>query len=117
MKAELIDMKQGDNGFDNSTVFDYRDGYPKPQSVVGFDWNLYEHREKVLERKEAEVKAVEDWIEGIDDGTARCVFRMFYIDGTSWLKIADEIKAVGDHREDYPRICIRDAYLKKYGIK
>lgn len=116
LEAELEEMKKGDNGFNNSTVFDYRDGYPRPQSVVGFDWPLYEHRMKVLNSKKERVKAVERWINSIEDGQTRCVFRMFYVDGMSWLKIADKLKCTGDHMEDYPRICIRDCYLKKMNI-
>ncbi|KJJ66689.1 DUF1492 domain-containing protein [Clostridium sp. FS41] len=116
LELELENMKKGDNGFNNSTVFDYRDGFPRPQSVVGFDWPLYEHRKKVLDEKKARVDAVKRWINSIDDGQTRCVFRMFYMDGMSWLQIADKLKCTGDHREDYPRICIRDYYLKKMGI-
>ena len=117
LAAELIEMKEGDNGFGNSVILDCRTGEPRPQSVIGFDWKLYERREKILEDKKAKCRAVEQWINAIEDGQTRCVFKMFYIDGMSWLKIADKIKAMGDHREDYARICIRDAYLKKCGIK
>ena len=42
LELELEEMKQGDNGLGNSTVFDYRTGQARPQSVVGFDWKLYE---------------------------------------------------------------------------
>ena len=72
---------------------------------------------KALEEKKAQAEAVEKWIQEIEDGQTRCVFSMFYINGMSWLKISDKVKATGDHREDYPRICIRDAYLKKVGMK
>ena len=95
LEAELVEMKKGDNGFNNSTIFDYRDGYPRPQSVVGFDWPLYEHRKKVLNSKKERVKAVERWINSIEDGQTRCVFRMFYMDGMSWLKIAEKLKCAG----------------------
>lgn len=103
-------MMQGDNGFGNSTIFDYRDGYPKPQSVVGFDWSLYEHRKKVLDAKKTKVKAVEAWIEAIGDGQTRCVFKMFYIDGMTWEKIAAKTGYASS--PDYPRLYIRDKYLK-----
>ena len=72
--------------------------------------------DEVLDEKKAKVDAVKRWINSIDDGQTRCVFRMFYMDGMSWLQIADKLKCTGDHREDYPRICIRDYYLKKMGI-
>lgn len=88
LEMELEEMKQGDSGFDNSTVFDYREGYPKPQSVVGFDWPLYEHREAVINNKKAIVKAVETWIDSIEDGQTRYVFKCFYKDTMDWVKIA-----------------------------
>ncbi len=117
LEMELDLMKQGDAGFGFSTILDYRSGEGRPQNVVGFDWPLYECRMKVLEEKKAQAEAVERWIQEIEDGQTRCVFSMFYINGMSWLKISDKVKATGDHREDYPRICIRDAYLKKIGVK
>lgn len=115
LEVELQVMKQGDNGFGNSTIFDYRTGEGRPQSVVGFDWKLYEYREKVLNKKKAEVEAVEKWINAIDDGQARCVFWMFYIDGMTWGKIAANTGYASS--PDYPRLHIRDEYLKKSGIK
>ena len=114
LELELEEMKQGDNGFGNSTIFDYRTGEARPQSVVGFDWKLYEHREKVLESKKAKVTAVEAWIHAIKDGQARCVFKMFYIDGMTWERIA--AKTGYSNSPDYPRLMIRDKYLKEMKI-
>lgn len=115
LKTELDEMLTTDAGIGNSTIFDYRSGYPQPQSVVGFDWDLYEHRRGVLERRKAQVEAVEQWIKEIQDGQVRCVFRMRYIDGMSWVKIAEKTGYGG--REDYVRLMIRDDYLKKCEIK
>lgn len=114
LKAELDEMQMTDAGIGSSTIFDYRSGYPHPQSVVGFDWDLYEHRKRVLERREAQVAAVEQWIKEIEDGQVRCIFRMWYIDGMSWVKIAEKTGYGGNI--DYVRVCIRDAYLKKMKI-
>lgn len=108
-------MKEGDNGFGNSTIFDYQTGYPRPQSVVGFDWPLYEARKKNLARKKAEAAVVEKWINAIEDGQTRCVFRMFYMDGMNWEKIAAKTGYTGN--PDYPRLMIRDKYLKKMKIR
>ena len=113
--VELEEMQTSDSGIGNSVILDYRNGYPQPQSVVGFDWDLYEHRKGVLKRKEAQVKAVEQWIESIEDGQIRCVFRMRYINGMSWVKIAEKTGYGG--REDYVRIVIRNRYLEKCNIK
>lgn len=35
LELELLEMKKGDNGLSNSTVFDYQTGFPRPQSVAG----------------------------------------------------------------------------------
>lgn len=115
LEAELDEMQATDAGIGNSTILDCRSGYPQPQSVVGFDWPLYEHRQGVLERREAQVAAVEQWIRDIQDGQTRCVFRMRYIEGMNWVKIAEKTGYGGN--VDYPRLYIRDKYLKKCGIR
>lgn len=115
LEAELQEMREGNAGIGNSTIFDYRSGYPKPQSVIGFDWTLYNHRCTALERRKAQVKAVEDWIAEIPEGQIRCVFRMRYIDGMSWMRIAEKTGYGGN--PDYVRITLRDRYLEKKGIK
>lgn len=114
LEMELEEMKKGDNGLGSSTVFDYRDGFPRPQAVVGFDWPLYECRRRVLENKKARAEAVESWIGAIEDGHTRCVFKMFYIDAMDWEKIATKMGYT--QSTDYPRLHIRDEYLKKSGI-
>ena len=114
LELELQAMREGDNGLGNSTVFDYRTGQARPQSVVGFDWPLYECRQRILEQKKDQVQAVEKWIQNIDDGQARCIFKMFYVDGMSWPKIALKTGYAGS--PDYPRLYVRDKYLKKCKI-
>ena len=115
LEYELKEMQTTDSGIGNSTIYDYRDGYAKPQSVVGFDWPLYEHRKKVVERKKEELKAVKKWINSIEDGQTRCVFQMKYIEGMNWVKIAAKTGYKGNI--DYPRLYIRDKYLKENGVK
>ena len=115
LESELQEMKTTDSGLGNSTIFDYRTGYGRPQSVVGFDKELYAKREKSLKRKKEQVKAVEQWINQIEEGQVRCIFKMFYIDGMMWKKIA--LKTGYSNSPDYPRLHIRDEYLDKCGIK
>ena len=115
LSMELAEMEQGEVGLGNSTIFDYRTGYGRPQSVVGFDKELYAKREKSLKRKKEQVKAVEQWINQIEEGQVRCIFKMFYIDGMMWKKIA--LKTGYSNSPDYPRLHIRDEYLDKCGIK
>lgn len=114
LELELEEMKRGDNGLGSSTIFDYRTGQARPQSVVGFDWPLYEHREKVLESKKAKANAVEKWLESIEDGQTRFAFKSFYRDTMEWDKIA--VKMGYAESPDYPRLHIRDEYLKKVGL-
>lgn len=113
LEAELDELWFTDKGMGNSVILDYSDGFPKPQSVVGFDQERYNRRKAVLENKKKKATEVETWIDSIEDGQTRCVFRMFYVEGMSWQKIAEKLKCTGDHAADYPRICIRDAFLKQ----
>ena len=115
LETELEELLTTDAGIGNSTILDYRDGYPQPQSVVGFDRSLYERRKETLKHRKEQVKAVEQWIRSIEDGQIRCVFRMRYLDGMSWVKIAEKTGYGG--REDYVRLVLRDRYLEKCGIK
>lgn len=114
LELELMMMKNTEAGLGNSVILDGRTGYPRPQSVVGFDQKKYDRREKILERKKEKVKVMDQWIDDIKDGQTRCVFRMFYKQGMTWKTIAKQIGM--PHNEDYPRVCIRDAYLKKMKI-
>lgn len=114
LEAELDGMTEGDAGLGNSTIFDYQTGFPRPQSVVGFDWPLYESRQRKLERKKEEVAAVERWIEQIEDDQTRHVFKLFYITGMKWNEIA--MKIGYEKSLDYPRLYIRDKYLKEQKI-
>lgn len=114
LELELMMMKNTEAGLGNSVILDGRTGYPRPQSVVGFDQKKYDRRRKTLEHKKERVKAMDQWIDDIKDGQTRCVFRMFYKQGMTWKTIAKQIGM--PHNEDYPRVCIRDAYLKKMKI-
>ena len=115
LEEELEEMRCGEKGLGSSVILDYSTGYPVPQGIVGFNGSLYDQRRKTLDRKMAECKAVEDWIGAIEDGQARCVFRMFYMDGMSWIKIADKTGYGGN--PDYVRRHIRDKYLEKHKIR
>ena len=114
LEYELSEMRHTDKGMGNSTVLDYQKGYPRPQSVVGFDQEKYDRRKKILSEKRKKAKAVEEWIDSIEDGQARCILKMFYINGMTWEKIAMETGYAGN--PDYPRIMIRDKYLKEKNI-
>nr|DAD85632.1 MAG TPA: WhiA-like protein [Myoviridae sp. ctino4] len=112
---ELAEMKQGEAGLGNSTIFDYTTGFARPQSVVGFDQARYDRRKHTYDHKMAQAAAVERWIQSIEDGQTRYVFKAFYQQGMTWEKIAE--KTGYSQSPDYPRLYIRDTYLKKCEIK
>lgn len=115
LEHEIRELWLTDKGMGNSVILNGKNGTKKPETVVGFDQEKYERRKETLRRKKEEAKVIKEWIEAIEDGQTRCVFRMFYVDGMSWKKIAVKIGMGGN--EDYPRLYIRDAYLKKCDIK
>lgn len=82
LSMELAEMKQGEAGLGNSTIFDYSTGFARPQSVVGFDQARYDRRKHTYDHKMAQAAAVERWIQSIEDGQTRYVFKAFYSDAT-----------------------------------
>ena len=115
LRWELNEMNTTDEGLGNSIIKDYRDGFPRPQAVVGFDGERYRRKRHQLELKEAETSEIRAWVEAIEDVTVRKVFEYFYLEGMPWKEIA---KRMGyKNNLDYPRLHIRDEYLKKCGLK
>ena len=115
LEEEILELETTDKGMGNDVILDYRGGYPRPSSVIGFDWERYRKKRSLLERKKAELQEVKTWIEHIEDGQARLVFRMWYGERMSWKKIAMKMGYGGN--EDYPRKMIRDKYLDQKNIK
>lgn len=95
LEAKLRDLPGSESLIGNSVVLDYRRGYPQPQSVVGYDYDLEQRRrerwEKRLGELRAEVDEVEDWIEAIPDSLTRRIFRMYYCEGMKQGKIAKKV--------------------------
>ncbi|MFR3902153.1 hypothetical protein [Hominisplanchenecus sp.] len=115
LENELAELWLTEKGMGNSVILNGKNGSKKPESVVGFDYDRYDRRKEALQRKKEEARAIREWIEAIEDGQTRCVFRMFYVDGMTWERIASKTGHRGS--PDYPRLYIRDAYLKKMKIK
>lgn len=112
---ELDEMKNGEAGLGNSVILDGRTGINRPQSVVGFDQERYDRRKRTYEHKNEQVAAVDNWIQNIEDGQTRYVFKAFYQQGLTWEKIAE--KTGYSQSPDYPRLMIRDKYLMQEHIK
>ncbi len=115
LENELAELWLTEKGMGNSVILNGKNGSKKPESVVGFDYDRYDRRKEALQRKKEEARAIREWIEAIEDGQTRCVFRMFYVDGMTWERIVSKTGHRGS--PDYPRLYIRDAYLKKMKIK
>jgi len=96
LRRKLADLGKGDSLIDNDVIMDYRKGYPRPQSVVGYDYErevkLRETWEKKIERLEKECLEVELWIEEISDSLTRRIFRMKYVDGMTQRQISRKVK-------------------------
>ena len=115
LRWELNEMNTTDAGLESSVIKDYSKGFERPQAVVGFDGERYRRKRRLLDQKEAEAEEIRKWVEAIEDTATRKVFEYFYLDGLPWKEVA---KRLG-YRDnpDYPRLYIRDKYLKSCGIK
>ena len=91
LRYKMEHFGEGDTLVGNSTINDYRSGYPIPQAVVGVDrdryYRLRERYSKRIEDLEKKCEEVEEYIEKIPDSMTRRIFRMYYIDGQpqSWI--------------------------------
>ena len=95
LQYKLDHLGEGDSMIDNVTIFDYKTGYPRPQSVVGYNYRreerlriLYENQIDKLQKECAET---EEWIENIPDSLTRRIFRMYYMDDLGQNKIAKRV--------------------------
>lgn len=95
LRYRLAHLGEGDSLVGNSVIMDYSTGYPRPQSVIGYDFSK-EARLKArylsqISRIQKECETVEEWIDGIPDSLTRRIFRMYYIDGLRQRKIAQRV--------------------------
>lgn len=91
LKYKLQHLGEGDSLIGNDVVFDYRSGYPQPQSVVGYDYALEAKRQKRykdhIAKLQAEQDNIEEWIFGIQDSRTRRIFQLRYLEGLKLEKI------------------------------
>ena len=95
LQYKLDHLGEGDSLIGNDVIMDYRDGFPRPQSVVGYDYGKYERLRKAyesrIEKLQAECAEVGLWIEAIPDSLTRRIFRMYYVDGMRQSHIAKKV--------------------------
>lgn len=91
LRYKLDHLGEGDSMIGNDVIMDYRDGFPRPQSVVGYDYareeKLRELYDKRLDKLAEKCFEVEQWIEAIPDSVTRRIFRMYYADGMTQKQI------------------------------
>ena len=85
LKYKLDHLGEGDSLIGNDVIFDYRKGYPMPQAVVGYDYELGAKRRKryktQIVKLEAEQDCIEEWVFGIRDSRTRRIFQMYFLEG------------------------------------
>ena len=95
LRYKLEHLGEGDSLIGNSTIFDYSTGYPRPQAVVGYDYNkerrLRERYESRLQKLQVDCEETEQWIEAIPDSQTRRIFRMYYLEGETQQKIGKKL--------------------------
>lgn len=91
----LDHLDDHDGMIGNSVIMDYRTGYPRPQSVVGYDYKRAERLRKMYQSRIARLREecleVEQWVEAIPDSLTRRIFRMYYVEGLTQRQIAERI--------------------------
>ena len=99
LQYKLDHLGEGDSMIGNDIIFDYKTGYPRPQAVVGYDYEKEERlrilRENRIEKLRKECTQIEEWVEAIPDSLTRRIFRMSYIDG--WTRPSQNKIAIKVH--------------------
>ena len=85
LQYKLEHLGEGDSLVGNSTIFDYSTGFPRPQAVVGYDYNkerrLRAQYSTRLAKLRYDCEETEQWIESISDSQTRRIFRMRFLEG------------------------------------
>ncbi len=93
----LDHLDDHDGMIGNSVIMDYRTGYPRPQSVVGYDHKRAERLRKTYQSRIARLREecleVEQWVEAIPDSLTRRIFRMYYVEGLTQQEVAKYVHA------------------------
>lgn len=95
LRYKLEHLGEGDSLVGNSTIFDYTTGFPRPQAVIGYDYEKYRRLRAQystrLEKLKYDCEETEQWIEDIPDSQMRRIFRMYYMDGETYRQIAKKM--------------------------
>lgn len=85
LQYKLEHLGEGDSLTGNDIIFDYSTGFPRPQAVVGYDYDKEQrlrarYKDRLLKLKK-ECEETEQWVEAIIDSQTRRIFRMRYLEG------------------------------------
>ena len=88
-------MDDNDRMVGNDVIFDYSKGYPRPQSVVGYDYEkangLYDRCSKRIAENQRKIDAVDRYIDSIGSSITRRTMTMYYQEGMPQEYIAKKL--------------------------
>ena len=80
---------------ESDTIIDYRKGYPRPQTVTGYNYSkeqrLRQRYSSRIEKLQREQEEIEQWIFEIEDSKIQRIFRLRYLEGMRQEKIAQKV--------------------------
>ena len=80
---------------ESDTIIDYRKGYPRPQTVTGYNYSkeqrLRQRYSNRIEKLQREQEEIERWIFEIEDSKIQRIFRLRYLEGMRQEKIAQKV--------------------------
>ena len=92
---KLDHLGEGDSLIGNDVIMDYKKGYPRPQSVVGYDYELEARRRERYENLRGKLQAendnIEEFVFGIPDGRVRRIFQLYFLEGKSMEQVARKV--------------------------
>ena len=95
LRYKLQHLGDGDSLIGNDVILSYTKGYPQPQAVVGYDYELERKRrtryENQIAKLEAEQDNIEEWVFGIRDSQIRRLFQLRYLEGSTVEKVARKV--------------------------
>lgn len=95
LRHKLAHLGEGDSLIGNDVIFNYQTGFPMPQAVVGYDYELGAKRRKryktQIAKLEVEQDCIEEWVFRIRDSRTRRIFQMYFLEGLTQEKIAQKM--------------------------
>lgn len=80
---------------ESDTIIDYRKGYPRPQTVTGYnynkEWRLRQRYYNRIEKLQREQEEIEQWVFAIEDNRTQRIFRLRYLEGMRQQQVAQMV--------------------------